>query len=194
MLVAYDANNVFRNGGELGEWSRSLVARLASRHVADYRALLFATRMKSVYKPEFISFANVSTYVPTGSAKMMPSTWMRFGIGAYLKGERVKVFHGLNEEIPYGVDVRTVVTFFGLEEHYKTSLMDNLFWKKRMRYAQESADVVVAVSEEVKSGLLAAGVKEDKVVVIGTNNPYEMTDAVADQYYEVYRRLADLEG
>lgn len=189
MLVAYDANIVFRNEDELGEWSRGLVARLAGHHVSDYRALLFATRIKEEYKSEYLSYANVSTFVPTGSAKLMPSTWMRFNIGGYLKGERVKVFHGLNDEIPYGIDVRTVVTCFGLENHYKTSTVDNMFWKRRMAYALEAADVVVAVSKEVKESLLATGVNEEKIVVIGGANPYEMTDAIAEQYFEVYKKL-----
>ena len=50
MLVGYDANNVMRNGDELGDWSRSLIDTLAKRHVNDFRALLFSTRIKSAYR------------------------------------------------------------------------------------------------------------------------------------------------
>lgn len=191
MLVGFDANNVFRNGGEMGDWARSLVERMASGRGSKFRAVLFATRIKEEYKSIYTSFANVSTFVPTGKSKLMPSTWMRFGIGPYLTGERVQLFHGLNEELPYGLGgkVKTVVTCFGLKEHYKTSLMDRLLWKKRVRYALESANVVVAVSEKVKEELLAAGVKGEKVVVIGTTNPYEVTDEMAEKYLEVYGKL-----
>lgn len=191
MLVGYDANNVFRNGGKMGDWARALVNRLASRKGASFRALLFATRMKAEYRSTFTSYANVGTFVPTGSAKLMPSTWMRFGIGSYLEEERVKVFHGLNEELPYSLKgkVKSVVTMFGTTEHYKTSLMDSLLWKKRVRYALEVADVVVAVSEKVKQELTAAGVKEEKIVVIGTENPYEVTDEMAEQYLKLYEKL-----
>lgn len=191
MLVGFDANNVFRNDGEMGEWARKLVERMASQRGSNFRALLFATRMKDEYKSIYTSFANVSTFLPTGVSSLMPSTWMRFSIAPYLKGEHVGVFHGLNEELPYGVagKVKTVVTCFGLNEHYKTSLFDSLFWKKRVHYALKTADVVVAVSEKVKEELLAAGVEGEKVVVIGTDNPFEVTDEMAKAYLKVYEEL-----
>lgn len=192
MLVGYDANNVFRNGGELGEWSRALVEGLARRHVSDYRALMFSTRIKNAYRTYFTSYANVSTYVPEGSSKLLPSAWMRYRLNKWLAFEKVKVFHGLNEEIPYGIgrDVKTVVTCFGLEDHHSTSLLDSFLWKKRMEYAWKSSDVVVAVSQRVKESLLEAGVNEQRVLVIGEKNAFEMSDRVLDQYFELYSQLS----
>lgn len=193
MLVGYDANNVFRNSGELGEWSRALVEGLASRHVSDFRALLFSTRIKSAYRTYFTSYANVSTYVPEGNAKLLPSAWMRYRLNGWLTYEKVKVFHGLNEEIPYGIgrDVKTVVTCFGVGEHHNTSLLDSMMWKRRMRYAWSASDVVVAVSERVKDDLLEAGMNEHRVLVIGEKNVFEVTNRVLDQYYELYSRLSE---
>lgn len=193
MLAGYDANNVFRNSGELGEWSRALVEGLASRHVSDFRALLFSTRIKSAYRTYFTSYANVSTYVPEGNAKLLPSAWMRYRLNGWLTYEKVKVFHGLNEEIPYGIgrDVKTVVTCFGVGEHHNTSLLDSMMWKRRMRYAWSASDVVVAVSERVKDDLLEAGMNEHRVLVIGEKNVFEVTNRVLDQYYELYSRLSE---
>ncbi len=192
MLVGYDANNVFRNNGELGEWSRALVEGLASRHVADYRALLFSSRIKSAYKTYFTSYANVSSYVPEGSSKLIPATWMRYGLNQWLKDEKVKVFHGLNEELPYGIgrSVKTMVTCFGVDTHHQTSMMDSLLWKRRMRYAWKASDVVVAVNEEVKQQLVEAEVLADKIVVIGGRDPLEINDRIIQQYYELYKHLA----
>ena len=191
MLVGYDANNIFRHGGELGDWSRMLIEKLATGHISVFRAMLFATRMKDTYKKYYSSFSNVSTFVPEGTMKLMPSTWMRYGMEGWLRFEKVKIFHGLNEEIPYGIggEVKTVVTVFSLDDHHKTSMMDSMFWKKRMAFAYKTADVVVAVSEEVKRALLELGVNEDRVVVIGEANPYEVTDEVAQKYFELYKRL-----
>lgn len=192
MLVGYDANNVFRNSGELGEWSRGLVEGLASRHVSDFRALLFSTRTKSAYRTFFTSYANVGTYVPEGVASVLPSAWMRYGLNGWLTYEKVRVFHGLNEEIPYGIgrDVKTVVTCFGTTEHHNTSLLDSVFWRRRMEYAWKSSDVVVAVSEGVRDELLEAGVNEHRVLVIGERDPFEVTERVVDQYYELYMQLS----
>ena len=192
MLVGFDANNVFRNGTELGRWSRDLVEGMARCHVNDFRALLFSTRIKSAYRTYFTSYANVSTFVPEGNAKLLPSAWMRYGLNRWLMFEKVKVFHGLNEELPYGVgrDVKTVVTCFGVEDHHNTSLLDTLVWKRRMAYAWKTADVVVAVNEDVRGQLVDAGVNEQRVVVIGEKNPYEVTEWVIGQYYDLYSMLS----
>ncbi len=192
MLVGYDANNVTRNSSGLGDACRTLVEGLAKRHVGDFRALLFSTRIKAAYRTAFTSYANVSTFVPDGGAKLFPAAWMRYALSPWLKAEKVKVFHGLNEELPYGVgrDVKTVVTCYGLDDHHCTSLLDVLFWRRRMRYSLRASDVVVAVSVAVKGQLVESGVDEQKIVVIGNeSDPYVVTDREVEQYYALYRQL-----
>ena len=193
MLVGYEANNAMRNAGPLGEYSRGLISRIANLHVRDYRALLFSTRIKDEYRKYFSGDSNVSTYVPVGSSKLLPEAWIRYRLNPWLKTEKVKIFHGLNEELPYhiGREVKTIITCYGATEHHRTSLMDTLLWRGRMRYAFSAADVVVAVSDNVKQELLNAGVNESKIVVIsgGTDNPYEMNDEVAARYFELYQTL-----
>ena len=117
---------------------------------------------------------------------------MAEGNGLGIHAGVLQVFHGLNEELPYGIgrSVKTMVTCFGLEEHHQTSMMDSLMWKRRMSYAWRASDVVVAVSEEVKQQLIAAEVVEDKIVVIGGKSPFELTDQMVQQYYELYKHLA----
>lgn len=192
MLVGYDANTVLRNGGDLGDCCRALVDGLAKHHVNDFRALLFSTRIKSAFRSRYTSFANVSTFLPDGMAKLIPSAWMRYRLNPVLKGEKVKVFHGLNEELPYGIgrDVKTIITCYGIDSHYKTSLLDRFLWRQRMRYAFRASDVVVAVSDDVKQQLVDEGVNESKVVVIGVpGSPYRMTDEMVAQYHSLYRTL-----
>lgn len=58
-----------------------------------------------------------------------------------------------------------------------------------MRYAWRAADVIVAVSEEVKQQLLEAEVEEKRIVVIGEKNPFEVSERVLDQYYQLYQKL-----
>lgn len=191
MLVGYEANTILRNGLELGNYGRTLVSRLASRHIADYRALLFATRIKKDYRTYFTSDANVSTFLPTGTAKLLPEAWIRYRLNPWLKGEKVKVFHGINGELPYhiGREIKTVVTCYGLDNHHSTSLLDIFLWKKRMAYSFTAADVVVAASREVKQQLIDAGVAQGKIVVISGPSPYEMTDQMVEQYYDIYQHL-----
>lgn len=194
MLVGYEANNILRNGHELGDFGRELVSRIARRHVSDYRALLFSTRIKNAYKGYFSSYANISTYLPDGMSKVMPSLWMRYRLNPWLKSEKVKIFHGLNEELPYhiGRDIKTIITCYGVEDHHRTSLMDSILWKRRMKYSFEAADVIVAVSREVKQRLVDSGVMAEKIVVIGGSTPYEVTDAMVEQYYALYQKISGL--
>lgn len=194
MLVGYEANNVQRNSHEIGAFCRDLIERLATGRVNTYRALLFSKRIKNAYKGYFSSFTNVSTYVPSGTSRLMPSLWMRYSLNPWLKAEKVKVFHGLNEELPYGIsrDIKTIITCYGVETHQRTSFIDGMLWKRRMKYSFNAADVIVAVSEAVKDELVQHGVNEGKIVIIGaeSGNPFELTDRMVQQYFSLYERLA----
>ncbi|MBR4505229.1 MAG: glycosyltransferase [Bacteroidales bacterium] len=192
MIVGYEANNVLRNTHELGDFGRALIEKLANGHVADYRAVLFATRIKKAYSSEYSGFSNVSTFVPFGTAKLMPQLWMRYRLNPWLKNEKVKIFHGLNEELPYHIDrgIKTIVTCYGVDNHHNTSVVDSLLWKRRMKYSFDAADAIVAVSPEVKQQLVERGVNGDKIVVIGGSKPYELTDRMVEQYWELYNALS----
>ena len=194
MLVGYEANNALRNSHEIGEFCRDLISRLATGRVNTYRALLCSKRIKSAYKGYFSSYSNISTYVPTGSSRLMPSLWMRYSLNPWLKAEKVKVFHGLNEELPYGIgrDIKTIITCYGLDDHQRTSASDGLMWKRRMMYSFNAADVIVAVSDAVKQQLVDIAVPADKIVVIASpdGNPFGLTDKMVEQYFQLYQRLA----
>ena len=194
MLVGYEANNVLRNSHEIGEFGRNLIERLATGRINSYRALLFASRIKKDYRSYFSSFSNIRTFVPFGWSRLMPSLWMRYRLNPWLKLEKVKVFHGLNEELPYHIDrdIKTIITCYGVQEHHRTSVMDSLTWKKRMEYSFSAADVIVAVSQKVKDDLVEKGVTAEKIVVIGGKTPYELTDRMVEQYFELYQTLAGM--
>lgn len=192
MLVGYDATNALRNSSPLGTFSRDLIARIAGMHVKEYRALLFSTRINDDYRTYFSGDSNVSTYVPTGFSKLLPEAWMRYRLEPWLKTEKVNIFHGLNEELPYHIDheIKKVITCYGLQDHHRTSLPDMVLWRARMRYSFSAADAVVAVGQGVKEQLLAYGVAEEKIHVIGIEGrPYEVDEEVAARYYELYRSL-----
>lgn len=193
MLIGYEANVAMRDSQTLGDYSRELIDKLSNRHIRDgYRALLFSTRIKNAYRSYFSGNSNVSTYLPTGFSKTLPSAWIRYHLNPWLKSEKVRLFHGLNEELPYHIDrdIKTVITCYGPNQHRRTSVMDVLLWRRRMHYSFTAADAIVAVSETVKQQLIDNGVNADKIVVIGDpTNPMQITDEVVDQYFELYRRL-----
>lgn len=198
MLVGYEANNALRNSHEIGEFCRDLISRLATGRVNSFRALLFSKRIKNAYKGYYSGYSNISTYVPSGTSKLMPSLWMRYSLNPWLKAEKVKIFHGLNEELPYGIgrDVKTVITCYGMDNHQRTSASDGLMWKRRMRYSFNAADVIVAVSDAIKQQLVENAVPAEKIVVIASpdGNPFGLTDKMVEQYFQLYQRLAGEEN
>ena len=192
MLIGYEANNALRSGTPLGGFCRDLIEKLANKYIHDgYRALLFSKGVKKDYRGYYSGNSNVSTYLPVGMAKVLPEAWIRYRLNPLLKEEKVQLFHGLNEELPYhiGREVKTVVTCYGAG-HQNTSPVDAVAWKGRMRYTFSAADAIVAVSDEVRQQLLERGVTESKITVIGVpGRPYEATDEVVAQYFDLYRRL-----
>lgn len=190
MIVGYDANNAFRNRGELGDYARELIVKLATGRNKVFQALLFSTRIQNDFRTSFTSHSNVSTYVPVGLSKLLPAVWTRFRVNTFLREEKVKIFHGLNEELPYGItrDVKTIITCYGVKDHHNTSFMDSLAWRVRMRYAFRASDVIVAISDTVRQELVDYGVPAEKIHVIG-NGSLEVTDQIAQQYFELYQHL-----
>ncbi|MCR5014720.1 MAG: glycosyltransferase [Bacteroidales bacterium] len=189
LMIAYDANNVLRDSGERGVYGRKLIAKMATRHVDVFQAMLFSLGVERTYRHYFTSFANVSTFLPRGLSRLLPQLWVRRKANRLLHFQHAMLFHGLNDELPYALkpNVRTVVTCHGLNNHQPTSYLDKLLWKHRVSYALRVADVVVAVNEEVRREIVASGVNEVKVVVIG--NSMEMTDLMAEQYFTLYQTL-----
>ena len=190
MIVGYDANNAFRDRSELGDYARELIMRLATGRNKVFKALLFSTRIQNDYRTCFVSHSNVSTYVPVGLSKLLPAVWTRFRVNEFLREEKVKIFHGMNEELPYGItrDVKTIITCYGVKKHSTTSLMDSFMWRFRMRYAFRASDVIVAVSDSVRQELIDFGVPSEKIHVIG-NGTLEVTDEIAQQYFALYQHL-----
>lgn len=191
MIVGYDARNAFRNSSVLGEYSRNLIMAIASCHSGDYRALLFAPKMNGEYRTHFISYANVSTYRPIGLSKKFPTFWQRFRLNPELMDNKVKVYHGLNEELPYGIgrDIKTVITCYGLMSHKATSFIDSIMWRFRMRYSFRASNIIVAVDEKVKNELVEFGVSEEKIRVIPMSTDGSVTNEIAEAYYDIYKSL-----
>ncbi|MCR4659898.1 MAG: glycosyltransferase [Bacteroidales bacterium] len=192
MIVGYDARNIFRNSSRLGDYCRELVATIAQRHIGKgFQAMLYAPNMNGDYRTFFISNANVGTYKPKGKGMLASIVWHRFKLNPVLMDAKVKLYHGLNEELPYGIgrDIKTVITCYGLHAHKSTSFIDSIVWRHRMRYAFRASNIIVAVSDEVRDELVQAGVNEAKIRVIPMSADGTVGAAEADAYYAIYEQL-----
>ncbi len=146
MIIGFDAKRAFQNNTGLGNYSRMLICGLAQEY-RDLQAVLYSPDMTGDYQSYFAGFANISTRQPSGWDRYLPNIWRDYGIGMHLAGDRVELYHGLSNELPYGIpqSVKKVVTAHGLMER-----------SKRQRNSCRKADVVVAVSEYTKKQLMEA--------------------------------------
>ncbi len=86
--------------------------------------------------------------------------WRSWLINNDLKKDNVDIFHGLSNEIPFGIrksGVKSVVTIHDLifvryPELYP--VIDRFFYQQKFRYACENADAVVAVSQQTKDDIM----------------------------------------
>lgn len=171
MVIGFDAKRAFQNSTGLGNYSRILVCGLAQEH-QDIRAFLYSPQMNGEYAKYFTGYANISTRMPTSIDRFFPDIWRRFGVTVHLKGDKVKIFHGLSHELPHGIprSIKRVVTMHDLivwryPQFY--SPFDRMVHRMKQRHSCRIADAVVAISEQTKQDLMHyLNVPESKIKVI----------------------------
>lgn len=171
MVIGFDAKRAFQNSTGLGNYSRILICGLAQEH-QDIRAFLYSPQMNGEYSRYFTGYANISTRMPSSIDRFFPDIWRRFGVTVHLKGDNVKIFHGLSHELPHGIphSIKRVVTMHDLivwryPGFYKP--FDRMVHRMKQRHSCKIADVVVAISEQTKQDLMNfLYVPESKIKVI----------------------------
>jgi glycosyltransferase involved in cell wall biosynthesis len=113
-----------------------------------------------------------------------------------LKGDKVKIFHGLSHELPHGIprSIKRVVTIHDLivwrfPQFY--SVVDRCVHRSKIRHSCRIADVVVAVSEQTKKDLMRImNIPEQKITVVyhgADESPYiPSADSPYDFEYILY--------
>jgi glycosyltransferase involved in cell wall biosynthesis len=99
--------------------------------------------------------------------------WRSLGICGDIKRDRVAVFHGLSNELPFGIgrtDAAKVVTIHDLifrrfPQYYPA--LDRRIYDFKSRYECRHADVVVAVSEQTKHDIVESyRIAPEKIKVV----------------------------
>lgn len=158
MNIGYDGKRAFQNKTGLGNYIRSLIAIL-TKHYPQYHYTLFAPKETSLFIPT--EFSQVSTVFPTTAFyKKFPSLWRRWGMVKAIKESGLDIYHGVSNELPYGIEkaaVKTVVTVHDIifERFPATYNFDERYvhrWK--IKYACKVADAVIAISIQTKNDLI----------------------------------------
>ena len=177
MNIAFDAKRAFHNSRGLGNYSRDTI-RLLSSFYPENNYLLFNPRDKR--NIQFPLGESTTEILPNSFlGRLFPSIWRSKGMCHQIRSSAVDVYHGLSQELPWGVKntgARTVVTmhdaiFMRYPELY-SSVYRAIFIQKN-KYACKVADRIIAISEQTKRDIMEFfDADESKISVVyqGCNN------------------------
>jgi glycosyltransferase involved in cell wall biosynthesis len=168
MNIGFDGKRAANNLTGLGNYSRSLIA-----HMAKY----FPQNQYLVYTPKVRNHNQIQSFfnLPGVVLKLAQSSllWRSFGIVKQLKKDAVQLYHGLSQELPFGISssgIKSIVTIHDLiylrfPKYYP--FIDRIIYKFKAKYACKHADGIVAISENTKRDLVELlNVPAEKIKVI----------------------------
>jgi glycosyltransferase involved in cell wall biosynthesis len=194
MKIGFDAKRAYRNTSGLGNYSRTIVEILAEYYPQN-EYLLYTPKTNKVFPFKTDTQKIIS---PKGFFfKKLHFLWRSYIISKLLKKDAVDVYHGLSHELPNGIEktnTKSIVTvhdliFMRFPHLFKK--MDVAIYTKKIKYACEVADRVVAISQQTKDDIVELlNVDENKIDIVyqGCNKQFyetatqEQKDKVRDKY------------
>ncbi len=166
MKIAFDGKRFFNNSSGLGNYSRDLVRILAKFFPENQYILL--NKNKSERGKEILDLPNV-TFVKTSKGRMS----RQFKMGKDSQNLDADIFHGLSGELPLKwskKSIKKIVTihdliFVRFPQYY--SFFDRKIHLWKFRKAANSADKIIAISEQTKQDIIKfLKVPESKITVV----------------------------
>lgn len=172
-MLGYDAKRAFANNSGLGNYSRFVIDGISSLYPDEQIRLFSPARKVHPALAPVLARENVRQVFPSGLSRLSPSLWRIRGITADIAGQGVSLFHGLSNELPFGLrkkGIASVVTvhdvvFVRYPEFYNAP--DRAVYTLKTRHACREADLVIAVSECTKRDLVTFfSVPPEKIHVV----------------------------
>jgi len=158
MNIGFDGKRAANNLTGLGNYSRSLILQLSELfHQNHY--FVYSPKVKEVQQISvFFEKDNISLKLPEKSG--LGFLWRSFSVKSQIRRDQIEVYHGLANEIPFGMQnlqTKTVVTihdliFLKLPQHYK--FIDRNIYNFKSKYACKNADLIVAISEQTRKDII----------------------------------------
>lgn len=169
--IGFDAKRAFFNYSGLGNYSRNLLFALAKNY-PENEYYLFTPETRSRIKMENEELFNL---IEPGSfiLRLFSSLWRRKYIIKDIERLKLKIFHGLSQELPLGIEqtgTKSIVTvhdmiFIRYPEFYKR--IDAKIYLNKLIHACRVSDHIIAISEQTKNDLINyLGIDPVKISVI----------------------------
>ena len=157
MRIGFDAKRLFLNNTGLGNYSRTLVRNLV-KYFPDHSYYLYSPRVeKNKENTFFFEQDNVKIITPQ---KGGGAAWRSRGVLKEIKKDGIDVFHGLSNELPYGIsqlETKSVVTIHDvIFERYpkQYGIFDRLMYRSKTKNAIAQSDRVVSISNQTTEDLV----------------------------------------
>ncbi|MBR6758620.1 MAG: glycosyltransferase family 4 protein [Bacteroidaceae bacterium] len=177
MIIGFDAKRATANFTGLGNYSRYIIDSLACQCPEHSLRMYIPKIYDNAAYDKLLTHSNVISCKPdTRRGLIAPALWRIGGINSQLKRDSIDIFHGLSNEIPFGIErsgIASVVTihdliFLRYPKFYKP--IDRVIYNTKFHYACNHARRIIAVSDCTKRDIVKFyNINPDKIDVIHQN-------------------------
>ena len=171
MRIGLDAKRAVFNLTGLGNYSRDVIRMLLERYPENQYFLyspgfIENPRLKFLENSDSFTLRTPSSHID----KMFESYWRSFSIARELMADELDIYHGLSNELPFGIKeskLKTVADLIFLRYPQTYSFIDRNIYTKKTSHCCRTADRVIAISEQTKKDIIHyLDVSEEKIDVV----------------------------
>ncbi|MFZ1256056.1 MAG: glycosyltransferase family 1 protein [Saprospiraceae bacterium] len=154
MKIGFDAKRLFYNKTGLGNYSRTLVANLQNRFPQNEFHLYTPSIKPEPYSNAFLDKSKFQIHLANGISKKL---WRAHLINKDLDNDGIELYHGLSNELPFGLKIKSVVTIHDLifKIYPNTyNLIDRFIYNYKFKNSCMKADKIIAISEHTKKDIV----------------------------------------
>ncbi len=170
MRIGFDAKRYFENKTGLGNYSRNLINALINEYPENEYFLYTPDKPSKEHISKYLDMSNIKIRYAKNSQKHY---WRTRGILKNLIEDKLDVYHGLSNELPFGIHktkINTVATIHDLlfkKFHEDYRLIDRMIYDWKSEYACKSADRVIAISQATQESIIEQyHISEENILVI----------------------------
>lgn len=193
MRIGFDAKRAFNNYSGLGNYSRYVISNICRFH-PENECLLYTPSIADedlFHEPK----GAVVKLPVTRFGRYSSSYWRSIRLTYWLGKDGVDIYHGLSNELPYGIhrtSVKSIITihdliFLQLPDLYKP--FDRYVYRRKVQYGTGIANRIIAVSEQTKQDIIRLlGVDEKMIRVVYQGCNRQFYSRVSDETLRYIRQ------
>jgi len=182
MRIGFDGKRIVQNFTGLGNYSRFILSLLVKNYPENEYYIYAAKKLPQDLQDD------LATNLRQPSGLKPSSLWRSYGILGDLKKDKISLYHGLSNELPFGIvssGIPSVVTvhdliFLRFPQFYP--FIDRWIYRFKFKYACKNASRIVAVSEQTK-----------KDIITYFNVPAEKIDVIYQGCNSIFNTMASAE-